>query len=144
MNITNYFFSIRFKEQRKKYNYTTIELGDILGVSNALISQYENGKKFPTIDMLWCICDLFNVSIDYIVGRSNEEGKRTDKSNMLGYRIHEHAKKTWSGTIESVGLSTKTNIKEAMINIKEEVLYREQQESKNNNTSSSEGDTTED
>ena len=38
-----------------------------LGVSQALLSHYENGKREPSLDMLNKMSHYFNVSIDYLI-----------------------------------------------------------------------------
>lgn len=60
----------RIAELRKEKNMSQISLGMRLNVSQKMISAYENGKNEPSIDLLIRMADIFNVSIDYIVGYS--------------------------------------------------------------------------
>lgn len=60
----------RIAELRKEKNMSQISLGMKLNVSQKMISAYENGKNEPSIDLLMRMADIFHVSIDYIVGYS--------------------------------------------------------------------------
>ncbi|MDY6367573.1 MAG: helix-turn-helix transcriptional regulator [Clostridia bacterium] len=65
-------FFMRLKEIREELNISQKELAEKLKVSPTNVYNYENGRTEPSIDMLIKIADLLNVSIDYLVGRSNE------------------------------------------------------------------------
>ncbi len=41
-----------------------------LGISQALLSHYENGVREPRLDFVVRVCDYYNVSADYMLGRS--------------------------------------------------------------------------
>ena len=45
-----------------------------LGVSQALLSHYENGIREPTFEFLLRAADYFGCSVDYLLGRSNDRG----------------------------------------------------------------------
>lgn len=42
-----------------------------MGVSKQTISQYERGVREPDFESLEALCDIFNVSSDYILGKAN-------------------------------------------------------------------------
>ena len=44
-------------------------LADLCGISQSTIAKYERGERFPTIDVLIMLADLFDTSIDELVGR---------------------------------------------------------------------------
>ncbi len=58
------------KELREKNAMTQEQLGKQLNMSKNVISHYENGVNSPNIDTLKNIADIFDVSIDYLVGRT--------------------------------------------------------------------------
>lgn len=60
----------KIKELRNEHNITMKKLGEIVGVSESAISQYENGKRQPDIETLKVFADFFNVSIDYLLGKT--------------------------------------------------------------------------
>lgn len=57
------------KDLRKSRKINQAELGEALGMSQATITLWENGKRIPDIDMLCKIADYFNVTTDYLLGR---------------------------------------------------------------------------
>lgn len=63
-------FKDRFKNLRDELELNQTQLGLILNVSQKTISNYELGNRFPDEDMLNKIADLFDVSIDYLLGRT--------------------------------------------------------------------------
>lgn len=62
----------RLKEARKKRNLTLINVGIKLNTTHATISRYENEKLEPNINTLKELCELYNVSANYIIGLESE------------------------------------------------------------------------
>ena len=60
----------RIAELRKGNNLSQIEFAKILNISNTTLSQYESGKRIPSDDVKLHIADYFNVSLDYLFGRT--------------------------------------------------------------------------
>ena len=60
----------RIKELRNEKGLTQSALGKILNVSDRSVGFYENEKRDPDTDTLKILADLFDVSIDYLLGRS--------------------------------------------------------------------------
>jgi len=65
-------FPDRLIELRKKYGISKKELSQAIGVSERMIYYYECGQKSPNMETLIAIADYFDVSIDYLVGRSDQ------------------------------------------------------------------------
>lgn len=65
-------FSNRLKILRTSKNLTMEQLGKEVDSTKGTISNYENGNKKPSLDMLIKLADYFDVSIDYLVGRTND------------------------------------------------------------------------
>lgn len=61
----------RIAELRKEKHLNQIGLAMELNISQYMVSAYETGRHQPTMDMLTELADFFNVSIDYLVGRSD-------------------------------------------------------------------------
>ncbi|GMA97214.1 helix-turn-helix transcriptional regulator [Pelosinus sp. IPA-1] len=51
-------------------------LGNAIGVSRPAISQFASGSNLPSIEKLAAIADHFEVSIDYLVGRSDDPKRK--------------------------------------------------------------------
>lgn len=61
----------RLKQLRKEKNLTQSELGQKINVTKVSISGYESGNRTPDTDTLQRIADFFEVSTDYLLGRTN-------------------------------------------------------------------------
>lgn len=55
--------------------FTQAELAQKLGVTTASVSKYEIGEVLPDIEKLTKYCSIFNVSLDYIVGLSENSSE---------------------------------------------------------------------
>ena len=62
---------MRLKELRKARHITQLKLAIDLNLTQNTISRYENGEREPGIAELLLIADYFGVSLDYLLGRSN-------------------------------------------------------------------------
>lgn len=62
----------RLKELRKKNGYTQVTLADNLGVSKGTVAMWETDKRMPDFDKLNELCDLFDIRLDYLTGRSDD------------------------------------------------------------------------
>ena len=66
-------------ELRQDRGLTQKQLGKILSVSTGTISNYENGVHYPDLDKLVALADYFQVSTDYLLGRTDEPGCVKDR-----------------------------------------------------------------
>jgi transcriptional regulator with XRE-family HTH domain len=64
-------FSTRLKRLRQSHSWTQEELGKRINVTKVSISGYESGNRMPDIETLQRIADVFDVPIDYILGRTD-------------------------------------------------------------------------
>ena len=60
---------MKLKELRSLSNFTQAEVAKRVGITQFTYCNYENGKTQPDFDILIKIADLYNVSIDYLLGR---------------------------------------------------------------------------
>lgn len=68
-------FLSRLKSLRLEIKVTQKALAEYLGVSERAYQHYELGSREPNIKTLKALADYFDVSLDYLVGRS-EDPKR--------------------------------------------------------------------
>lgn len=61
---------MRLKELRKKKGMSQLRLATELNTTQNTISRYETGEREPGIDELIKIAEYFNVSVDYLIGRT--------------------------------------------------------------------------
>ena len=64
-------FGDRLRELRKQSGFSQQELADRIDQTKQAVSQYERGVRKPDIDMLSALCDIFNVSMDYLMGKAD-------------------------------------------------------------------------
>ncbi len=62
---------MRLKEIRKQKNISQIKLALDLNTNQNTISRYETGEREPGLKELIKIADYFNVSVDYLLERTN-------------------------------------------------------------------------
>lgn len=65
---------------RKDKGYTQIAVQMKTGIEQALLSKFENGERIPPTETLIKLADFYNVSIDYILCRTDipQINKKTD------------------------------------------------------------------
>lgn len=64
-------FGERLKELRKNKGLTQEDLAKTFYLNKSSISRYENNTQIPENELLQKIADFFNVSLDFLLGRSN-------------------------------------------------------------------------
>lgn len=74
---------IKIKELRKTAGLTQENIAKKLKISRQVFANYENEVNQPSLEMLCEIADLFNCSIDYLVGREDEDGAIMIYGNQL-------------------------------------------------------------
>lgn len=65
-------FSERLSELIESKGIMKKSVAEFLGVTYRTINNYENGVREPSIDQLTKLADFFEVSIDYLTGRSDD------------------------------------------------------------------------
>lgn len=64
-NVVQDLFSRRLKSLREKQELTMVELADTIGMSQATISEWEKGNKFPRAGALQQLANYFDVPMEY-------------------------------------------------------------------------------
>lgn len=103
-------FEHRLLEARKKKGLTQKQVAEKAGIHVASYSAYENNHKTPPADVLSNIADVLDVSLDWLMGRSEEPGHLLTLGDIARsiYRI-EKAMNAWipySCNIYAVGEDT--------------------------------------
>ena len=68
------------KKLRKDKNLTQDELAQKINSSRSNIANYENGKNMPSVEILQKLSELFDVSTDYLLGKSDQ--RNPEKVNI--------------------------------------------------------------
>jgi len=61
-------FSDRLKSIRIDRGYTQRTLGELVGVSEMTIGNWERGVKQPSLNFLLALSDALHVSVDFLIG----------------------------------------------------------------------------
>lgn len=69
-------FSTRLSMLRKERKISTRALATEIGISQQAISQFEKEMTYPHVNTLTAIAEYFDVSLDYLVGRSDVKERR--------------------------------------------------------------------
>lgn len=90
-------FAERIKELRMERGYTHKQLADLLGISESSVSMWETGQRSPTKNRMYRIAELFDVSFDYLTGKSDSRNYAKEQlqrlemyANYLTLRIHKN------------------------------------------------------
>ena len=77
------------KKLRKQLNYSQEQLGKLLNVSRNTISQYESDDREPSFKLLFKMADIFNVSIDELLGRK-------EKTNITDIKLTDYQQEIYN------------------------------------------------
>ena len=72
----------RIKIRRKELRIKQAELAERLNISNSHMSSIENGRQKPSLDIFIQICNLLNVTPDYLLLGSNIPQDIIDKLRL--------------------------------------------------------------
>lgn len=72
---TKKIFADRFKSRRLQLGLNQREISEKLNIQRSTITNYEKGNITPTADKLPEIANMLNVSVDYLLGRSDYMNK---------------------------------------------------------------------
>lgn len=64
----------RLKELRTQKSLTQTELGQLIGVNQSAVGKYERGELEPNLYIIKKLADIFDVTIDYLIGREDDFG----------------------------------------------------------------------
>ena len=78
----NSVFKIRIKKLRTDNKLSMEALAEKLDTKKSTISMWENSDVIPREDMLIKLSNFFNVSIDYLLGNEDKEGKTPDSKKL--------------------------------------------------------------
>ena len=69
------FFKNRLRQLRKECGETQLQAAKALGVSPRYYQNLELGENLPGLELFFAIADYFDVSLDYLAGRTEEKNR---------------------------------------------------------------------
>ena len=79
-------FSVRLKQLRQKNKWTQQELAKKIQVTKETLYRYEKNQLPPSYDSVVRLAELFDVSIDYLMGWTDQPVSEEMKKQKLIYR----------------------------------------------------------
>lgn len=76
--------AVRIKALREREGFTQEALADKLNISKQTVSNYETDAREPDIEKLLKMSEIFKVSVDYILGKSNYFNSRDEAAQEIG------------------------------------------------------------
>lgn len=79
-------FGERIRSLRESMNYSQVKFAETFGIGQSSVVRYEKGEASPSLELLVKIADYYDVSLDYVLGRTdNPQGKLYDCKPKNGY-----------------------------------------------------------
>ena len=79
MNIGQQIYRIR-----KEVNLTQEEFGDLFHVTRQTVSNWENEKSYPDLELLVKMSDMFDISLDALLKGDSKMVKTIDQERRIG------------------------------------------------------------
>ena len=107
-------FSKRLKKLREVNQMTQGQLGDLINTTRQSISNYEMGKREPDYVTLEALADIFNVDMNYLLGK-------TDKTTYIPSTSHRQLSKNEENLINSFNMLNNEG-KEKVLNYTQDLV----------------------
>lgn len=75
-------------ELRKKRKWSLQDTADQLGIAKSTYAGYESGYREPSLQSLAQIAELFDTTVDYILGRTHEEQDSFEITSLINNDAH--------------------------------------------------------
>lgn len=115
----------RIKTLRQEHGKTQRDVCDAIHIEQVTLSQYENGKRIPKLDILILLAQYYGVTLDYLVGISELNKKTPYPSSALTLTNEE---KIMIDSFQKLDLDNKYIIIGKTKELLKEQLYDQQEE----------------
>lgn len=61
----------KLKQERASKNLSQKQVAECLQISRTCYANYEQGLREPSFEILRKICDFYNITADYLIGRTD-------------------------------------------------------------------------
>lgn len=125
LQVNNSILPKRLKELREKSGYLQKFVADKLGVKSNTLSGYENGTRSPDPDMLISLAKLYDVTTDYLLGKSDSPALTEKDEQDIAKRMEKLKKDLTSA--EGLSFHGEPLSEEAIESLLEAIEYAERQ-----------------
>lgn len=80
-------FGSRLRKLRLQKELTQEQLGSVFNVTNVGVAKWESDDRFPSKEILIKIADYFDVSLDYLLGRTDYPKSKIFEGNVEGHNV---------------------------------------------------------
>ena len=77
--------AVRLREVREKRGYKQVDLARRTGIPPSAVSQFETGRREPSLRTVSKLADALGVTVDFLCGRPVQEASRGEVRDLLGY-----------------------------------------------------------
>ena len=84
----------RFREARLKKGLKAVEVAGLIEVTKVTLSTWENDQKLPSYENLIKLADLYDCSVDYLLGRAEASDGMPAGSKEIN--MAENPSPTWA------------------------------------------------
>ena len=88
MENLNFIIGKNLQVLRKKNKFTQAQLGERLNYSDKAVSKWEKGESLPPIDVFYKLSQIYNVSIDSIVGEEKIKAPVVETADLRKRYLH--------------------------------------------------------
>ena len=91
-------FADKIRSLRISKNMTQGQLAQLINSNNKTVNGWERGIRVPSIDVIWQLADVFGVTVDELIGRSDnlssvEHASTTKKTTRVHHlKLHRERK----------------------------------------------------
>lgn len=72
----------RLQQKRSSMKLSQKEVANAVGVNPSVVSNYENGERTPSVEVLMSLASLYRCSVDYLLGIEKNSGAMLDTSML--------------------------------------------------------------
>lgn len=108
-------FATRIKELRKSQNMKQSDLAAALNLEPSSISRWENGYNYPNQNILAMLCEFFGVSLDYLVGATDDPSNAFTPSGVAVFSVIGSVRAGYDGAVEELDSGEKITVPEDML-----------------------------
>ncbi len=62
----------RLRELRTERHETQVQVAMAIGIADRNYQRFEAGVNLPSLENAWKLADHFNVTVDYLIGRTDD------------------------------------------------------------------------
>lgn len=95
-------FHERMKKIRTEKDLTLEDLAKALNTTKSTLSRYENNLRVPNVDFINQLAKYFNVSVDYLLGNTNDPKAKNSEEPKLTKKDEKDIQKALNETLEKL------------------------------------------